>query len=355
MANFIVTGGAGFIGSHTCFSLLQKGHKVIAIDSFFNSSKNNLRNIISYLKKYDKTVETRLNIFKCDIKNENKLRKTFKSIKSTFLNIDAVIHFAGFKDSNESINKPLDYWDNNVNGSIKLLKVMKEFGCRTIVFSSSAAIYDASYCNDIISEDSEKNPKTPYGRTKLVIEELLQNTYESSEENWRIANLRYFNPIGASPEGIIGEDIFHSGSNIFPAILKVANGYKSKLSIYGTDFNTKDGTGIRDYIHVKDLADAHIAAVDYLNNFKREFVCLNIGTGKGTSVIELVNIFENVNNCKIKTKNLEKRIGDFPIVVANNKKALDLLDWEPKRTIKDMCLDGQKWILINSKANKIKK
>ncbi len=347
MANFIVTGGAGFIGSHTCFSLLQNGHKVFVIDSFINSSKKSLRNIISFLKLVDKNVDERLRVYECDIKNEEKLINTFKSIVNDHLIIDAVIHFAGLKDSNVSISKPLEYWDNNVNGAICLLKTMRSFECKTIVFSSSAAIYDASQINDFISEDSIKNPKTPYGQTKLVIEELLQNIFENSKEKWRIANLRYFNPIGANPDGIIGEDLNHSSSNIFPAILKVAKGYKSDLKIFGTNFETQDGTGIRDYIHVTDLAEAHIAAVNYLSNFQKKFISLNIGTGNGTSVIELIKIFEKVNKCKIKTTNDKKRIGDFPRVVANNKKAIDLLDWAPKRSIEDMCRDGLRWIVQN--------
>ncbi len=347
MANLLVTGGGGFIGSHTCLSLLRKGHKVIVVDSFVNSSPKNLEKMISYLKINDKKVDERFIVYKCDIKNENRLRKTFELIKNDNLKIDAVIHFAGLKDANESIIKPLDYWDNNVNGTINLLKIMKDIDCRTIVFSSSAAIYDAKSDSDLISENSAKNPITPYGRTKLVIEELLENVFNISSEKWRIANLRYFNPIGANPEGIIGEDISDSTSNIFPAILKVATGYNSELKIFGTNFNTKDGTGIRDYIHVVDLADAHIAAFDYLNNFEKKLLTLNIGTGLGTSVFELVDIFEKVNKCKIKTKNHKKRIGDLPKVVADNKKAIELLNWQPKKSIEDMCVDGMLWFLKN--------
>ena len=348
MANLVVTGGGGFIGSHTCLSLLIKGHNVFVIDSFIKSSQNNLKNIISHLKINDKEIDKKLKIYQCDIRDEKNLRQTFESIKHENFKIDAVIHFAGLKDSNESIIKPLDYWDNNVNGAINLLKIMTEFNCRTIVFSSSAAIYDASISSDPISEDSKKNPLTTYGRNKLVIEELLRNIFDNSNEEWRIANLRYFNPIGANPEGIIGEEISASKSNIFPSILNVAIGNKSELKIFGTNFNTKDGTGIRDYIHVSDLADAHIAAFDYLQNLQKEFISLNIGTGVGTSVFELLNIFEKVNKCKIKTKNHEKRIGDFPKVVANNKKALGLLNWEPKKSIEDMCVDGLRWVLKNS-------
>ncbi len=348
MANLVVTGGGGFIGSHTCLSLLIKGHNVFVIDSFIKSSGKNLKNIITHLKINDKKVEKKLKIFNCDIRNEEKLRKTFESIKKENRKIDAVIHFAGLKDSNESIIKPLDYWDNNVNGTINLLKIMTEFNCRTIVFSSSAAIYDASISSDPISEDSKKNPITPYGRNKLVIEELLKNIFNNSNEEWRIANLRYFNPIGANPDAIIGEDISVCTSNIFPAILNVATGEKSELKIFGTDFNTKDGTGVRDYIHVSDLADAHIAAFEYLQNLQEEFVSLNIGTGIGTSVFELLSIFEKVNKCKIKTKHHTKRIGDFPKVVANNEKALCLLNWKPKKSIEDMCIDGLKWVLKDS-------
>ena len=347
MANLLVTGGGGFIGSHTCLSLLKKGHKVVVIDSFIKSNHENLENMISYLKIDDMKVEKRFFIYECDIKNEKNLRKTFELVKNDNLEIDAIIHFAGLKDANESIIKPLDYWDNNVNGTINLLKIMNEFNCRTIVFSSSAAIYDATNNSNLISEESTKNPLTPYGRTKLVIEELLENVFNNSVEKWRIANLRYFNPIGANPEGIIGEDIFNSTSNIFPAILKAATRHNYELNIFGTNFNTKDGTGVRDYIHVADLADAHIAAFDYLKNLEREFVSLNIGTGIGTSVLELVDIFKKVNNCKIKTKNQEKRIGDLPKVVADNKRALELLNWEPKKSIEDMCIDGMRWISKN--------
>ena len=315
---------------------------MVVIDSFIKSNHENLEKMISYLKVDDMKVEKRFFIYECDLKNEKKLRKTFELVKNDNLEIDAIIHFAGLKDANESIVKALDYWDNNVNGTINLL-IMKEIDWELL----SSVVYVIHMPAIVLNFREHSNPITPYGRTKLVIEELLENIFNISKEKWRIANLRYFNPIGANPEGIIGEDISDSTSNIFPAILKVATGYNSELKIFGTTFNTKDGTGIRDYIHVVDLADAHIAAFDYLNNFEKKFLSLNIGTGIGTSVFELVDIFEKVNKCKIKTKNHKKRIGDLPKVVADNKKAIELLNWEPKKSIEDMCVDGMRWFLKN--------
>ncbi len=344
MSNILITGGAGFIGSHTSLLLLNKGDKVIIFDSFINSSSKNIERIIKFIKGTN--IENNLMIFKVDIRDYKSMENIFCKLNKLNLKIDAVIHFAGLKDTNKSINNPLDYWDNNVNGSINLFKLMEKFNCRNIVFSSSAAVYDLSNGGNNLKENSYKKPITPYGKTKLTVETILQDIQRSQNIKWSIANLRYFNPIGAHHRGIIGEDPLNFSSNIFPSIIEVASGERKELKIYGTDWETKDGTGVRDYIHIMDLAEAHIAALEKIkkNNI---ILTLNIGTGIGTSVLDLINTFEKVNQIKIKKIFLNKRAGDFGNVVANNKLAIKTLDWAPKRSIEEMCRDGWLFKTLN--------
>ncbi len=348
MPRVLVTGGAGFIGSHTCVSLLEKNYEIIVFDSFINSHKKSLKRVYEISKKYNKETLP-FKIKRGDIKQKNNLESLFRQSIAEGNPIKAVLHFAGLKSVKESILNPLEYWDVNVNGSINLLKIMDKYDCRTIVFSSSATVYGSSK-NHLLHEEFEINPTNPYGRTKITVENLLNDIYKKSPNKWRIANLRYFNPIGAHPSGLIGEEPKGIPENIFPYICKVAAGTLKELKIFGNDWQTEDGTAVRDYIHVLDIADGHIAALDYLLKNKAQIINLNLGTGKGTSVFELVNTFQKVNNIAIPYRITSRREGDQPYIVANNSNALKSLDWSPKRSLNEMCKDGWQWQLLNPKG-----
>jgi len=340
MKNILVTGGAGFIGSHTCISLLEKGYEVTVVDSNINSSSISLKKleIINQNKKI---------IFeKGDIRDISFMRRVFNKALKINKPIEAVIHFAGLKAVGESVLKPLIYWDANVYGSINLLKIMDEFKCHTMIFSSSATIYGNTESNPI-TESEPVNPNNPYGYTKATIESILKGIFESSKDSWRIANLRYFNPIGAHNSGLIGEDPSGEPNNLFPYICRVANGKYKRLKIFGKNWPTIDGTGIRDYIHVMDLADSHRSSLEFLLKNKPQYLNLNVGTGIGTSVLELVETFEKVNNCKIPYIFCDRRKGDVANVIADNKKIISLLKWHPKRNIQEMCRDGWRWQTLN--------
>ena len=256
--------------------------------------------------------------------------------------IEGVIHLAGLKSVEESIRKPLLYWDNNVIGTMNLLKIMQKFDCKTIVFSSSATIYGV-VSSDPIDEKCNINPNNPYGHTKAAIEFMLKGIFESSKDKWRIANLRYFNPIGAHDSGLIGENPSDVPNNLFPIICNVAQGKFSELKIFGNDWPTLDGTCVRDYIHVMDLAEAHTRALDFLISNKAQLIDLNIGTGIGTSVLELLEKFSKVNNCSVPFSYSGRRQGDAPVVIANNNKAISVLNWKPKRNLEEMCKNGWEW------------
>ena len=344
--SILVTGGAGFIGSHTCLSLLEQGYEVVVIDSYANSTKKSLERVIEILKKSIKKKNIDINILKLDVRNEKLLDKLFLQYKKIGKSIQAVIHFAGLKSVNQSLINPLLYWDVNVNGTINLLRVMDRYNCRTIVFSSSATIYGISN-NLPLKENTEIKPINPYGRTKAVIEKILNDIYISNAKKWRIANLRYFNPIGAHQSGMIGESPIGIPNNIFPYITQVAAGVLDKLTIFGNDWPTSDGTCIRDYIHVMDLAEGHIAALEYLNQSDNKIINLNLGTSIGTSVLELVETFEKVNKIKISRNFSHRRSGDCHTLIANNCLAISCLEWSPKRDLETMCLDGWKWQSLN--------
>ena len=339
MKTILATGGTGYIGSHTCLELLKKGYKVIILDSLVNSSEKVISEINFLLN--DKNINNNLTFIKGDINDEKLLDHIFKLAKEKCEPISCIMHFAGLKSVAESLSNPLQYWHNNVGGSIVLFKLMEKYECRTIVFSSSATIYQISG-DKLINESSPINPINPYGQTKLAIERLLKDLYDKGN-NWRIANLRYFNPIGAHQSGLIGENPKGIKNNIFPILNGVAIGEIEKLKIYGNDWPTYDGTGIRDFIHVMDLAEGHIKALEYLENNKPQILNLNIGTGKGTSVLGLIRIFENVNKVKINYEFTNRRKGDYGIVIADNSLAKSLLKWTPKRTLEDMCQDGWNW------------
>ena len=347
----LVTGGAGFIGSHTCLSLLEKGYEVVVIDSFVNGHQKSLERVIDILR-LNKTIKNiNIKIVNADIRDENALDRLFFDYQKSDKPIQAVIHFAGLKSVNESVSQPMKYWDVNVKGSINLLRVMDRYKCRTIVFSSSATIY-AKSTDCPLTENSEIKPINPYGKTKVAIEEILNDIYLSDPGEWKISSLRYFNPIGAHPSGIIGESPKGVPNNIFPYITQVAAGTLNKLTVFGNDWPTLDGTGIRDYIHIMDVAEGHIATLNYLNESKKQIINLNLGTGLGTSVLELIETFERVNNLKIPIHFSERRIGDACSVIANNNLALSTLGWKPKRILEDMCRDGWKWQSLNPEGYK---
>ena len=342
----LVTGGAGFIGSHTCLALQEKGYDITVIDSYINSHKKSLQRVLDILKKNNRVKNIGIDIEIADIRDENSLDKLFLRYQDLGNPIQAVMHFAGQKSVKDSVLNPLIYWDVNVHGSINLLRVMDKYNCRTIVFSSSATIYGLSN-NLPLKENADIQPINPYGRTKVAIEQILNDIYNSHTDKWKIANLRYFNPIGAHPSGMIGEAPMGIPTNIFPYITKVAAGIFDELTVFGKDWPTLDGTCIRDYIHVMDLAEGHIAALEYLNNFEDKIVNLNLGTGLGTSVLELIDTFEKVNNIKISKKFSSRRIGDSCTVIADNCLAVSCLNWSPKRNLEEMCLDGWKWQSLN--------
>ncbi len=345
MRNILITGGTGYIGSHTCLPLLKGGYKLTIIDSNVNSTPTSIERIKKILK--NNFSENQISFFKGDIRDKPFLENIFSNAIKENNPVEAVIHFAGLKSVSESIEKPLLYWENNVFGSICLIDIMTKYECRNIVFSSSASIYGNTSFEPIL-ETSEIKPCTPYGYTKVAIENILASIFKSSKNSWRIANLRYFNPIGAHESGFIGENPLDTPNNLFPIICRVANGKMNELQIFGKDWPTIDGTGIRDYIHIMDLADAHYAALEFLFRNKPQILNLNVGTGNGTSVLELVNKFMKVNKCNVPYRFTEKRLGDLPFIVANNTQVTSILKWKPKRNIEQMCIDGWKWQQKNS-------
>ena len=346
MKTILATGGLGFIGSHTCLLLLQKGFKLVVIDSLINSSKDTidkLKKLTGNAEEFDKNFVFR----KGDIKDKKFLENVFNEAFVNQSPIDAVIHFAGLKSVNDSIKKPIEYWDNNVIGTVNLLDVMNKYNCKNIVFSSSATIYQPKL-NELINEEDDLGPINPYGQTKLVIEKLLKDIYLSKLNTWKIISLRYFNPVGAHYSGILGENPKGTPNNLFPLILKVASGASKMLEVFGKDWPTIDGTCVRDYIHVMDLSEAHLASLDYLFRSSPQNISLNIGTGKGKSVLEVIDTFKKVNNCKLPFEFTHRRKGDSSFVVADNSLALKTINWNPKKNLEDMCKDSWNFMRKNS-------
>ena len=344
--HILITGGAGFIGSHTCLTMLENGYEISVIDSFSNSTRKSFDGIIKILKINSVNFRDRFNIFEGDLRDEFSIENIFQVAIKSGNPIQAVIHFAGLKSVPESFCKPIKYWENNVKASINLLSVMNSFDCKTIIFSSSAIIYsNTNY--EPINEKQLIKPNSPYGSNKETIETLLSHIFENDSKSWRIANLRYFNPIGAHPTGIIGESPTSINTNIFPIISKVGKGEIKELKIFGHDWSTKDGTGIRDYIHVVDIAEGHLKALKYLSNNLPQLVNVNLGSGKGTSVLELIQTFEKTNNLKIPYSFAPRRIGDKGFLVADNRFAKKIFNWEPKKSLEDMCSDGWNYLLKN--------
>lgn len=330
----LVTGGCGYIGSHTCCELLENGYDVVIIDNLCNS-KEEVVGIIKDITKKD------LKFYKGDVCDEELVDKVFNDEK-----IDAVIHFAGLKAVGESVNKPLLYYRNNIDSTLTLLEVMSKYNCKKIVFSSSATVY-GSPDRLPIKEDFPLKTTNPYGSTKLYIEGILKDLY-ISDPNWSIAILRYFNPIGAHESGLLGENPNDIPNNLMPYIVKVAVGELEQLNIFGDDYDTKDGTGVRDYIHVVDLAKGHIKALDYINSNKGiDFY--NLGTGNGYSVLELVKTFEKVNNVSVNYKIVGRRPGDVASCYADCSYAFKKLGWKAEKNIDNMCKDSYKYV---TKCNK---
>ncbi len=343
MSSILVTGGCGFIGSHTCIELLRKGIDVCIVDSLINSSESIITKIIDIQKLNNSKNKGQLFFRKGDIRNKKFLKNVFNEFKEKNISFASVIHFAALKSVEDSSRFPLKYWDVNINAIVNLLEIMCDFECYSLVQSSSATIYEPKL-NEKLDEKSYKNPINPYGNTKLTNEKILEDLFASNTKKWKIVNLRYFNPVGAHDSGLLGENPLNKPTNLFPIITKVAKKINEELFIYGNNWPTRDGTCVRDFIHVMDLAEAHIAALDYISNNPSQIISLNIGTGKGTSVLEIVNKFIEVNGIDIPYRFVGKRMGDAPYVVADNSLALELLEWIPKRNIEDMCRDSWKWV-----------
>lgn len=327
----LVTGGTGYIGSHTVVELLESGKEVVIVDNFSNSRPEVLDNIKKIINKDFK-------FYELDILDEEKLDRVFEENK-----IDSVIHFAGLKAVGESVQKPLEYYHNNITGTLSLLKVMRKYNCKKIVFSSSATVYGDPETHKYVETMGRGVPTSPYGKTKAMIEEILEDYYVADNE-MAISILRYFNPIGAHPTGIIGENPQGIPNNLMPYIQKVAIGELKELSVFGNDYNTEDGTGVRDYIHVQDLAIGHLKALENLDKKGSGVYIHNLGNGRGYSVLEIVHTFEKVNNIKVPYKIAPRRPGDLDMFYADPTKAKQELGWQNKHTLEDMCRDSWNFI-----------
>lgn len=328
----LVTGGCGYIGSHTCVELLNGGYEVVVVDNFSNSKKD-------VVDKIKEITHKDFTFYEGDVCDKELMEKIFSSEK-----IDAVIHFAGYKAVGESVKKPLMYYRNNLDSTLTLCEVMSEHNVKKLVFSSSATVYGSPKSLPI-KEDFPLSTTNPYGSTKLMIEGILKDLYISDNE-WSIAVLRYFNPIGAHESGLIGENPNDIPNNLMPYIVKVATGELECLSIFGDDYDTKDGTGVRDYIHVVDLSKGHLKAIEKIKNSKG-IDYYNLGTGNGYSVLEIVNNFSKINNVKVNYKITERRPGDIAACYADPSYAKEQLGWEAEKGIEDMCKDAYNFVMKN--------
>ena len=332
--NILVTGGAGYIGSHTCIELLEAGHNVIIADNFSNSKLEAVQRIETIANK-------KIPVINLDIRNQHLVEVALKEHKC-----QAVIHFAGLKAVGESVKNPLEYYDNNVNGTISLLIAMKNCQVDKLVFSSSATVYgEPKYLP--ITEDHPLSASNPYGRSKLIIEDILRDFHQSNPA-MKIAILRYFNPVGAHPSGLIGEDPQGIPNNLMPFVAQVAVGEREYLNVWGNDYPTPDGTGVRDYIHVCDLAIGHVKALNRLE--EPQCIEVNLGTGVGYSVLDVVNAFEDASGKKMPYKIAERRKGDVAFCYADTALAQQLLDWKAQHNLTDMCDDHWHWQKMNPKG-----
>ncbi len=329
----LVTGGAGYIGSHTCLQLLQAGYEVVVIDNLSNSK-------FAAIQRVEELSGKKVKFYNGDIRDKVGLNQAF-----TENDIDGVMHFAGFKAVGESVLKPWEYYNNNISGTLALLEAMKLANVKKLVFSSSATVYGQTE-EMPLKEEMPTSAYSPYGQTKLMIEQILKDV-AYMDSSMRISILRYFNPIGAHPSGRIGEDPNDIPNNLMPYITQVACGKLPLLNVYGNNYPTKDGTGIRDYIHVMDLADGHIAALEYLDKQAANYEIFNLGTGIGYSVLEVINTFEAVNNLTINYVITEPRAGDVAVCYADVSRAKELLGWQAKRDLAAMCRDSFNWQVNN--------
>lgn len=326
--SILVTGGAGYIGSHTVVELIKLGKEVVIVDNLSNSS-------ILVLDRIEEITGKRPTFYELDVADKAALRSVFEKES-----IEAAIHFAGYKAVGESVEKPVMYYENNIISTLSLVEVMAEFGVKKIVFSSSATVYGLNNLSPLL-ENMPTSATNPYGYTKVMLEQILRDL-EVSDKEWSVALLRYFNPIGAHESGLIGEDPAGIPNNLMPFIAQVAVGKRAELSVFGNDYDTVDGTGVRDYIHVVDLALGHIKALEKISDTTGVYT-YNLGSGQGTSVLELVQAFEKVNGVKVPYKIVDRRPGDVATCYANADKALAELNWKTEKTIEDMCRDTWNW------------
>ncbi|MEG3312716.1 UDP-glucose 4-epimerase GalE [Streptococcus parasuis] len=326
--SILVTGGAGYIGSHTVVELLKLGKEVVIVDNLSNSS-------ILVLDRIEEITGKRPTFYELDVADKAALRSVFEKES-----IEAAIHFAGYKAVGESVEKPVMYYENNIMSTLALVEVMAEFGIKKIVFSSSATVYGLNNPSPLV-ENMPTSATNPYGYTKVMLEQILRDL-EVSDKEWSVALLRYFNPIGAHESGLIGEDPAGIPNNLMPFIAQVAVGKRVELSVFGNDYDTVDGTGVRDYIHVVDLALGHIKALEKISDTTGVYT-YNLGSGQGTSVLELVQAFEKVNGVPVPYKIVDRRPGDVATCYANADKALTELNWKTEKTIEDMCRDTWNW------------
>ena len=341
MAQLLITGGAGFIGSHSCLVLLEAGHDLVVLDNFDNSSPESLMRV---LELAGPSAAGRLQVVEGDIRSAADLEQAFEAAPAG-QPITAVVHFAGLKAVGESVREPLRYWDVNLCGSRQLLEAMQAHGCRSLVFSSSCTVYGLPEQTPI-SESAAIQPINPYGHSKAAVEQLLADL-AASEAGWRIARLRYFNPVGAHPSGRIGEDPRGIPNNLFPFVSQVAVGRRDCLQVFGGDWPTSDGSGIRDYIHVMDLAEGHRAALDVLLAEPPQLLSLNLGSGQGHSVLEVVRAFELASDRSVPYTVVERRDGDAASTVADPRLAATRLGWRTRRSLEEMCRDGWTWQQAN--------
>ena len=328
--SILVTGGTGFIGSHTVVELLNTGREVVVIDNFSNSKPD-------VLEKIKKITGKDFKFYEIDYLNREELEKVFKENQ-----IEAVMNFAGYKAVGESVQKPIEYYTNNVTGALILLDTMRKYEVKKFIFSSSATVYGEPEKIPITEECRTGGTTNPYGTTKLFIEQILKDIYKS-DPTWDICILRYFNPVGAHKSGLLGENPQGIPNNLMPYIARVANGELKELSVFGNDYPTKDGTGVRDYIHVVDLAIGHIKALEKLEKEKQGLYIYNLGTGKGYSVLEMIKAYEKATGKKVPYKIVARREGDIAECYADPSKAKKELNWEATRTLEEMCMDGDRF------------
>ncbi|MDC3171326.1 UDP-glucose 4-epimerase GalE, partial [Prochlorococcus sp. AH-716-E13] len=339
MSLILVTGGLGYIGSHTTLKLLENGFDVLVIDSLINTSKKVIENIEKILDNSTLVKKGKIIFRQGDIRDYELLNSIFKEFNKSKNSIESVIHFAGLKSISNSILNPIEYWDVNVKGTISLLSAMNNNSCFSFIFSSSATIYNSNSL-ELIKENRDLKPINPYGNTKLTTEKILNDLFVSNRKKWKIVSLRYFNPAGAHFSGLLGENSKLRSSNLFPKVIDVIEKRINYLPIYGQDWPTHDGTCVRDFIHITDLAEAHLLSLKFLMRNEPQNISLNIGTGKGASILDVLNTFKSCTNYDLKYKFVKRREGDYPYVVADNSLAKNILKWAPNKKLIDMCKDA---------------